>query len=150
MKKWHFVLVGLLLAVALGWAVPAAGDGMAQPGTLVKVDLKAAVHPKAYHPKMGDLVECFLEYVVVPNQMVDDLKVRVESGRSVGLVAVVHVQKLPGAGQISLFLAPRDCGLTNIRVTPVIGKIDGKPVKLAFLVGPCVLGKAKAEEEKPK
>jgi len=134
------VCVGLAIALGLGPAAPAH----AGPGNLLRVDLRAPVHPKAYHPSIGDLVECHLEYIVVPGQIVDDLKVAVLSGRSVALVAVVNVPRLPGAGQISVFLAPREEGLTSITITPVVGGKDGRPIKLAFLVA------GKAKEAKPK
>ena len=109
---------------------PARQD-IASPGIDIKAD-----HPKAYHPAIGDLVQCYIDFPVVPEQIVDDLKVRID-GSALALVAKVNTSKpgIVGSGQYSVFLAPRQTGLTKVVIQPTIsGRDDIKPIEITFLV----------------
>ena len=90
----------------------------------------------SYHPIIGDLLKCYLDFPIVPEQIVDDLEVSVE-GKSVSLVAVVSTSspKIVGSGQISVFFTPRQVGMARVLVTPLIpGQEKLKPIEMTFLV----------------
>ena len=128
----------LAFAMALA-AVLAATAGVAadrKEPMLHRIDIKAQ-HPKAYHPTFGDLVQCYLNYPIVPGEIVDKLNVTIE-GSSIALVAVVDTTrpKTVGASQWSVFLAPRESGLGHLTVVPVCEGKDRTPVKITFLVSP--------------
>lgn len=129
--------IAFCLALAIGWAAilaPSAGLAADKP-KLHRIDIKTDPHPKAYHPHIGDLVQCYLNYPIVPGQIVDKLKVTLE-GSSIALVAVVDTTRprTMGACQWSAFLAPREGGLSHLTVVPVCEGKDGTPVKINFYV----------------
>lgn len=109
-----------------------ADDGI---GRLHRIDIKAE-HPEAYHPIVGDLVQCYLEFPVVPEQIVDNLQVTIE-GNSVSLVTVASTSRpgIVGSGQVSAFLTPRQAGTSRVIITPAIpGQDESKPFEMTFVV----------------
>ena len=71
-------------------------------GRLHRIDTKAQ-HPKAYHPRIGDLVQCYVDFPIFPERIVTELKVSID-GTSVSLVGVVatSLPKIIGSGQVSV------------------------------------------------
>jgi len=133
MKK--LLLVAVLLALAMcvtNLATAQTDDG---PGRIHRIDIKAT-HPKAYHPVIGDIVKCYLDFPIVPEQIVDDLKISIDGkSLSLGAVASTSMPKIVGSGQISVFLMPRQPGLSEITIQPVIpGQNPPKPIKINFVV----------------
>ena len=105
-------------------------------GRLYRIDIKAR-HPKAYHPRIGDLVQCYFDFPIVPEQIADGIETQVD-GQSVTLVGVVSTsrRKIVGSGQVSAYLVPRISGLTKVTLTPVIPGQTPGPIEINFLVGP--------------
>lgn len=125
------LVIGCLL-LTFGFASAQAEDRPV--GQLHRIDVKAE-HPRAYHPRIGDLVQCYLDFPIVPEQIVDELKVTID-GTSVSLVAVVNTSKpkIVGSGQVSAFFMPRNTGLSKVTILPVIPGQKPKPVEINFLV----------------
>jgi hypothetical protein len=90
------------VTVASGVAT-ADDDGV---GRIHRIDIKAQ-HPNAYHPAVGDLVQCYIDFPIVPEQIISDLRPAID-GKSMSLVAVVSTSspKIVGSGQVSVFLNP--------------------------------------------
>jgi hypothetical protein len=131
----------VLLTVAAAIIVAGFNCGVAtaaddRPGRLHRIDVKA-VHPRAYHPDIGDLVQCYVDFPIVPEQIISDLRVKIE-GNSVSLVAVVSTSKpkIIGSGQVSAFLLPRQLGLSKVTITVIIPGQKPKPYELNLLVEP--------------
>jgi hypothetical protein len=126
------LIVAYLCALLITVAHAAAEEE--HVGRLYRIDIKAE-HPKAYHPTVGDLVKCYIDFPIVPEQIVDDLRVSVE-GNSVYLVAVVSTSnpKIIGSGQVSAFLVPRVPGLSHVTITVNIPGQKPKTYKMSFLV----------------
>ena len=130
MKK---AIVLLAFAGLLAWldARPAHAAERAQSlATLHVIDIKAD-HPKAYHPRIGDVAQCYLRFAVVPGQIVEDLEFKIE-GKSVVRVGVVETTKRPGGGEISAFLYARAAGMSHVTFAPIPGHTF-KPVRITFL-----------------
>jgi hypothetical protein len=119
------------LGCMCGAATAADDDGV---GRLHRIDIKAQ-HPRAYHPVIGDLVQCYIDFPIVPEQIVDDLRPTIE-GKSVSLVAVVNTSKpkIVGSGQASVFLAPRQAGLSKVTIEVIIPGQKPKTYEINFLV----------------
>ena len=132
MKQLHLVSVSLLLSIYVtSLATAEEDDG---PGRIHRIDIRAT-HPKAYHPAIGDIVQCYLDFPIVPEQIVGDLRITIE-GKSLSLVAVASTSRprIVGSGQISTFLMPRQPGRSAITIQPVIPGQKPKPIKINFLV----------------
>lgn len=127
------VVVCVFFSVTSGVTIAAADDG---PGRLHRIDIKAQ-HPKAYHPNTGDLVQCYIDFPIVPEQIISDLRPTIE-GKSVNLVAVVGTSrpKIVGSGQVSVFLAPRQLGLSHVKIEVIIPGQKSKTYEITFLVSP--------------
>lgn len=133
MKMITFALTisALLLVTA---PLPAQEESRAEVGRLHRIDMRAQ-HPRAYHPSIGDVVKCYLDFPIVPEQIVDNLQVTTH-GRTVSVIGVVSTSKpkIVGSGQISLYLMPRQLGLTKVMIQPVIPGQKPKPVEINFLI----------------
>jgi len=105
-----------------------------QPGRIHRIDINAT-HPKTYHPRIGDTVQCYMDFPIVPEQIVEDLRITIE-GISVSFVSVVSTSqpKIIGTGQISTFLIPRRIGLSEITIRPVIPGQETRAVRIKFVV----------------
>ena len=132
MASLTVAVVIVFLACASGVAV-ADDDGV---GRLHRIDIKAT-HPKAYHPYVGDLVQCYIDFPIVPEQIISDLRPTID-GKSVSLVAVVNTSKprIVGSGQVSVFLAPRQLGLSHVKIEVIIPGQKPKQYDITFLVSP--------------
>lgn len=130
--------VGVFLTVAVVIVFVGITSGGAasdeRPGRLHRIDIKAR-HPNAYHPEAGDLVQCYIDFPIVPEQIIDDLRV-VIAGKSMSLVAVVSTSrpKIVGSGQVSVFLAPRQLGLSRAEIEVIIPGQKPKSYAITFLV----------------
>ena len=111
-----------------------AADPSGDVGRLHRIDIKAT-HPKAYHPSIGDLVQCYLDFPIVPEQIVDNLQITT-AGKSIAVLGVVGTSKprIVGSGQISVYLMPRQPGLSKLTILPVIPGQKPKPIEITFLV----------------
>jgi hypothetical protein len=121
-----------VIVFTAAFGVPASADeGI---GRLHRIDIKAE-HPKAYHPAIGDLVQCYLDFPIVPEQIVDDLRPTVE-GKSMSVVATVSTSRprIVGSGQVSLFLAPRQPGLSRVKIEVTVPGQKPKTYEITFLV----------------
>lgn len=68
-------LVGLVISMGIR---PLLAQNPAEPQRrLDLVDIKGQ-HPKAYRPQVGDGFQCFLQFPVVPDKIVDDLEFKIE------------------------------------------------------------------------
>ncbi len=125
--------VTMLLSITT--SLPAQQGRLSEVGRLHRIDIKSQ-HPKAYHPAIGDLVKCYLDFPVVPEQIVDDLQVTIK-GKSLLAVGVINTSKpkIVGSGQVSLFLMPRQLGLTKVTILPSIPGQETKPIEITFNVG---------------
>ncbi len=102
-------------------------------GAYEQIDLTVE-HPKAYHPRVGDLYRFYLKYPGKPEETAANLQVTLK-GRSVGIVTVANTSGgLPGSGEISLFLVAKDVGLSPVEVIPVVNGKPQKKLRMAFLV----------------
>ena len=124
------LMVGCVL-LTFGTGPAAAGNPI---GQLHRIDIKAD-HPRAYHPRIGDLMQCYIDFPVVPEQIVDQLKVTID-GTSVALVATVNTSKpkIVGSGQYSAYFVPRGDGLSKVTILPVITGQRPKPIVISVLV----------------
>ena len=133
MCRLNLALAALVLSISINvlTAADAQDDG---PGRIHRIDVRAQ-HPRAYHPRIGDLVQCYLDFPIVPEQIVVDLRATID-GNSVSLVGVVSTSrpKIVGSGQISVFIVPRQPGQTTITILPVIPGQSPKPITINFLV----------------
>jgi hypothetical protein len=125
-------IVIVFLSVNSGVAT-AADDGI---GRLHRIDIKAQ-HPKAYHPYIGDLVQCYIDFPIVPEQIIDDLRPTI-NGKSLSLVAAVSTSRpgIVGSGQVSVFLAPRQLGLSHVKIEVIIPGQKPRTYEITFLVSP--------------
>ena len=105
-------------------------------GRLHRIDTKAQ-HPKAYHPRIGDLVQCYVDFPIVPERIVSELKVSID-GTSVSLVGVVATSRprIVGSGQVSAYFVPMRAGLSKVTILPIVPGLvpKPKPIELNFLV----------------
>ena len=133
MKRWLTSLTICSLAILL---IPpdTFGADRVSVGRLHRIDIKSA-HPKAYHPAIGDLIQCYLDFPIVPEQIVEDLEVSID-GRPVSMLAVVSTSrpKIVGSGQISVYLVPRQAGLSTVTIQPVIPGQKPKLIEIVFQV----------------
>lgn len=113
----------VVLTLLIGLAPALAGD-TTEVGSLVLVPLKNP--PKTIEVHVGDLLQLELDYPVVPDQMVADLKLEI-SAKGLGSVTTVHVPKLSpegkpliGAMGIAAFLrAEKPCDVT-VKIVPMM------------------------------
>ena len=135
MKTLSLALAAIAL-VSVSSAVWAQTDTAPATGRLHRIDIKAK-HPKAYHPAIGDLVQCYLDFPVVPEQIVENLRVTT-AGRSLSVIGVVGTSKprIVGSGQISLYLMPRQTGQTTVTILPTIPGQKPDPIAITFRVAP--------------
>jgi hypothetical protein len=129
----------LTVAVVIGFVTVASGVATADDdgvGRIHRIDIKAQ-HPKAYHPAVGDLVQCYIDFPIVPEQIISDLRPAID-GKSMSLVAVVSTSspKIVGSGQVSVFLIPRDPGLSHVKIEVIIPGQETKTYDITFLVAP--------------
>jgi len=130
-NRLYLVSGSLVLSICIT-SLAATTEQDAGPGRLHRIDIKAT-HPKAYHPEIGDIVQCYMDFPIVPEQIVVDLRIVIE-GKSVSLVAVASTSrpKIIGSGQISVFLLPRQPGFSEITILPVIPGQTPSPAKIQF------------------
>lgn len=123
-----------VLALVAVLSVASAQGQQTPVGACKQIDM-TVVHPKAYHPHVGDLFRFYLNYPVIPGKIVDNLEVNLD-GRSVGVVTVCDTSKgLPGSGEVSLFLVAKNLGQSSAEVTLVVdGKRQKKKYRMNFLV----------------
>jgi len=128
------LLIGACLCALLMTLAHVAADEEEHVGRLHRIDIKAE-HPKAYHPTVGDLVKCYIDFPIVPEQIVSDLRVSVD-GNSLSFVGVVSTSKpkIVGSGQVSAYLVPRVPGLSQVSITVNIPGQKPKTYKMSFLV----------------
>ncbi len=133
--KTSATLLTLLCALFALTTTRAVADDLDEIGRLHRIDIRAQ-HPKAYHPQVGDLITCYFDFPVVPEQIPEDLQVSIE-GKSVALVCVVNTSqpKIVGSGQFSVFLVPRQAGLSHVTITPhIYGVGPAKAILITFQV----------------
>ena len=105
-------------------------------GRLHRIDVSAK-HPKAYQPHVGDLLQCYADFPIVPGKILEGLEV-VVAGTSVAATNVVSTSKVGiiGTGQISAFFVPRHPGKATITLRAVNSAEKTKAVTLTVLVRP--------------
>ena len=135
MKNVFVAATCLCWIVAITPAVSTAVEPDERPGRLHRIEIKAK-HPKAYHPSIGDIVQCYVDFPVVPEQIVSDLDVNT-NGKSLVLVGVVNTSKpkIVGSGQYSAFFVPRQTGRTQLTIAIEIPGQTTKEYQMSFLVG---------------
>jgi len=125
-------VICLILAAA---SAPAYASNRDAPvGEFRRLNAKA-VHPRSYHAWIGDVYQVFLRYQVLPDEIVENLRVRVE-GRAMGVVGVADTRPgVPGCGEISVLLSARNVGFASVDITPIIGgSAVGASYRLNFWV----------------
>ena len=129
--KLRFCVPSIVLLMFCVCADTHSADEASDSGRLHRIDIKA-FHPRAYHPSIGDLVQCYLDFPIVPEQIVDNLQIT-----SATVLAVVSTSrpKIVGSGQISVYLMPRQLGSSKVTIQPVIPGQKPKPTEIIFLVG---------------
>jgi hypothetical protein len=104
-------------------------------GRLHRIDVRAT-HPKAYHPRQGDIVQCYARPIEGESQL-KELSAAVVQGDSVKILGIVDSSEEGSAGaELSVFLVPAKAGLCYLGVTPipVKGTPPTKPYRVPFLV----------------
>ena len=135
--KWILALSGLSLLVFVQVGAGQANKDMPdryRTGRLHRIDIKAR-HPRAYHPRIGDVMKCYLDFPIVPEMIADGVETKVD-GQSVTLVGVVSTSepRIVGSGQVSVYLVPRISGLTKVTFTPVIPGQKPESIEINFFV----------------
>lgn len=94
--------------------------------TLHSVRIDLPQHPKAYHPQVGDVVQCTLDFAVTPGTDVSDIQVAIKQPviKEIGVILTSAPGQM-GGGQISAFLYAESKGLCHVRFTPMC---NGKPL----------------------
>lgn len=133
--KMIVIALSITALLSVTTSLPAQEGRLREVGRLHRIDIRSQ-HPKAYHPAIGDLVMCYLDFPVVPEQIVEDLEVTTQ-GKSLVVLGVVgtSLPKIVGSGQISVFLMPRQLGLTKVTILPSIPPRATKPIEITFIVG---------------
>jgi hypothetical protein len=136
MKNWLTLLTICFLSMLL-LPTHSMGEDRAAVGRIHRIDIKSQHHPRAYHPAVGDLVQCYLDFPILPDQIVVDLEVSIE-GRPLSVVAVVSTSrpKIVGTGQISGYLLPRQAGLSKVKIQSMIPDRKTNPIEISFQVQP--------------
>ena len=117
--------------------VPASGqEEHSAPGQLHRIEI-GTDHAKPYRPRVGDLIQCFIDFPVVPERLIEDLRITIE-GKSTALVTVVYTSKrgIVGSGQISAFMSARQPGVSKVSIRPITNGKRRRAVLLTFLVQP--------------
>jgi hypothetical protein len=129
---WTTVLLAFAAASVLAEDPASATQ---KPGQIVRVAInRQTPPPRAYHPKLDDIVQADYTYPVVPGAVLDNLLVHIE-GDSLTLAGVVRTsdpQHL-GVAAISAFLTPKSTTLAKVTFTPVRGGGPGVPITVDFL-----------------
>lgn len=107
--------------------------------TLHKINIKA-YHPKSYHVKIGDLIQCYIDFPLSPDSKVSDIAVSVQNSNLeiIGVMDTSNPEK-PDAGQVSAFFyvagkIAKKPTLCYIRLTPFIVDRTAKQYNIAFMI----------------
>ncbi|MEQ8787820.1 MAG: hypothetical protein RIC55_16060 [Pirellulaceae bacterium] len=136
MKRTHASLchVGCLLLLFSMGAIGRTAEPYKYPGRFHRIDL-SETHAQVYELQVGDLVQCYLDFPIIPEAIVEDLELTIRGNR-VRLVTVVYTSRpgIVGSGQVSAFLTPIRPGPTQLSIRPEIPGKDTKAVELQFVV----------------
>jgi hypothetical protein len=104
-------------------------------GGLHRIDISLPKHPKAYHPSIGDIVQCYIPSAIASERTVEHLQPTI-TGISVSVVAVVNTSspELPRTEEVSLFLVPRQVGLSRVSIEVLVSGETSETYLVTFLV----------------
>ena len=133
MRSFSLALAATVLLSATS-SLSAEPESQAKAGRLHLIDIRAR-HPQAYRPSIGDVVQCYMDFPIGPEQIVENLEVTT-AGRTLSVMGVVGTSspKIVGSGQISLYLMPRQLGVTKVTIQPSIPGQNPKPIEINFSV----------------
>jgi hypothetical protein len=99
-----------------------------------KVRIDEDAHPKSYHVKVGDLVQCYMSFALSPPSIVRDIAVFLETEvmRKIGVVHTPGSMAI-GVGQISAFFFVQNEGLCTVHLVPVVVGEMASEHSLTFL-----------------
>ncbi|NQU24871.1 MAG: hypothetical protein HQ567_26610 [Candidatus Nealsonbacteria bacterium] len=119
-------------------------------GRVQKIEI-VKEHPKNYNATVGDVLQFYVAFAVVPGQMidVDDVKTKVTIQKPEKHASLIEVgvrstypPGMVGGGEISAFFYARSPGTSYITFAPIPGH-SKEPIRVAVVV-------REREERKPK
>lgn len=87
---------------------------------VMKIQIDEETHPKAYHPNVGDVVQCYINFAITPDTIIQDVGASVNEPHLVKIgTAFTSDPAMAGGGQISVFFYVLDEGLCQLRLVPI-------------------------------
>jgi len=101
---------------------------------ILKIKINEEEHPKAYHPQIVDILQCYMNFPISPECIIRDIVSFVDKPNVLEIgTAITSDMNLTGAGQRSAFFFVQQEGLCRIRLVPVIPGELAKEYVIAIL-----------------
>ncbi len=135
---YHKSIISALVLIAAA-ALPVTADTKTKVGTIHQIQIKQQ-HPKAYHPRQGDLVYCYIQHPVLANP--PKIRFKIVKGNSIKPLGVFSCPVLTpdgkpvlGSSRLGVMFTVVGDGLSNVEITPIgsDGSAPTKPYTLSFL-----------------